>query len=237
MSNQVFKNSNITIEGNTIRWEKQMIRADAIVRMWQGNCTCSKFPVKFAILLLFIALSGSIRQIIIRLLALLLLLAVWEYQHRKQMRYKGIHLESSSGQIYSLISDNEPFTEQAYGRILELFAEGTPFPKLEIDFSGDGKIIEHSEEAKENQAMNILSKGINGQIIKELQSLLNDYRKKKETNAEILNLLENTIQAAAKDNKEELKKSFGKFVTMGLIEDCNQLGLNTLISEIKAYIY
>lgn len=237
MSSQVFKNSDITIEGNAIRWEKQLLRADAIVRIWQGNCTCSKFPVKFAILLLFIALSGSTGQIIIRLLALLLLLAVWEYQQRKQMKYRGIHLESSTGRVYSFISNSEPFTEQAYERILELFAEGTPFSKLEIDFSGDGKIIEHSEEARENQAMNILSNGINGQIIKELQSLLNDYRKKKEANAEILNLLENTIQAAAKDNKEELKKFFGKFITMGLIEDCNQLGLNSLISEIKAYIY
>ncbi len=49
--------------------------------------------------------------------------------------------------------------------------------------------------------------------------------------------MKKTIQSLNMNDKTEAKKFFGNFITMGLINDCNELGLNALIDEIKANIY
>lgn len=237
-TNQTFKNSTVVLEGNSVKWEDHMIRSTDITRIWQGNCPDCQFSLRFSVLLFFIALSGGgWGAITIKLLALALYLGAWGYQYWKQKDLTGIHLETSSGKIYSFISNNEAFTAQAYDLIRDLIAKNSPSSKAEISFSGDGKIVDNSAEEEEKETLNILSDGINSKIIRELQNLLENYGKKSKTNEEILDLIENTIQSVVTDDKAELKKSFTRFVMTGLINDCNELGLNSLIDAIKANVY
>lgn len=237
-TNQTFKNSTMIIEENTIKWEDHMIRSADITRVWQGASPDCRFPVRLFVLLFFIALSGGGWEgIVIKLLALALYLGAWGRRYWKEKDVRGIHLESSSGIIYSFISDREEFITQAYGLIRDQIARNSSSAKLEISFSGDGKIIDNSPKETDKPTLNILSDGVNSKIVRELQSLLENYGKKSKSDAEILDLIENTIQSVVADDKAELKKSFSKFIMTGLINDCNELGLNSLIDTIKANVY
>lgn len=241
-TNQTFKNSTIVIEGNIIMWEDHMIKSADITQIWKGKCPDCQFPLRFSVLLFFVALSGGgWGGITIKLLALALYLGAWNYRYWKEKDVKGIFLESSSGKVYSFISSNEAFTTQAYDLIRDLIAKNSSSSKAEISFSGDGKIVYNSAEEKEKekvvQTLNIPLDGINSNIIRELQNLLENYGKKNKANADILDLIENTIQSVVTDDKAELKKSFSQFIMTGLINDCNELGLNSLIEAIKITVY
>ncbi|PJJ28500.1 hypothetical protein [Lacrimispora celerecrescens] len=245
MKNQTnlrFTNSTITIEENTIRWENHMIKTENISHIWMGSCSDKTFPYHFVLILLLIALSGtSPASIIGILLALILYPITWFYWHRKQESSIGINFEISSGKIYSFICNNEEFTHQAYDLISNLISKRNMASRLEISFLGDGKIIDNSETDKESsssaQMVNVMASGINEPIIRELQKLTLHYTKNSEINNEILSLIEKTTQSINMNDKVEAKKFYSSFVTMGLINDCNELGLNALINEIKANIY
>ncbi|MDR1547134.1 MAG: DUF6232 family protein [Hungatella sp.] len=245
MTNQTnirFIDSTITIEKNTIRWDNHMIKTENISHVWMGSCPDKPFPVRFVLILLLIALSGSSPASIIGiLLALILYPIAWFYWNRKQERFIGINFEISSGKIYSFVCTNKEFTLQAYDLISDLISKNSMSSSLQISFLGDGKIIDNSEAEKEpssgGQMMNVMTSAINEPIIRELQKLAMHYTKNSEINNEILSLIEKTIQSLNMNDKNEAKKFFSSFVTMGLINDCNELGLNALIDEIKANIY
>lgn len=246
MTNQTnirFTDSTLTIEENTIRWENHTIKTANISHIWLGNCCSDKtFPFHFVLILLLIALSGtSPASIIGILLALILYPAAWFYWNRKQESSLGINFEISSGKIYSFVCNNEEFTRQAYDLIIDLISKRYTNSSLQISFLGDGKIIDNSDKEKESssgtQTMNFMAGGMNEPVIKELQKLSMHYTKNSEINNEILSLIEKTIQSLNMNDKTEAKKFFGSFITMGLINDCNELGLNALIDEIKANIY
>jgi len=241
-SNLRFIDSTITIEDNTVRWENHMIKTANVSHIWMGSCPSKPFPIHFILVLLFIALSGTRPGNIIGiLLALILYPIAWYYWNRKQERSVGVNFEISSGIIYSFVCKNEEFTLQAYDLIRDHISKSRMSSSLQISFIGDGKIIDNSETEKEpssgSQMVNLMAGGINEPIIKELQKLLSHYSQKNEINNEILSLIENTIQSLNANDKTELTKSFSSFITMGLIKDCNELGLNALIDQIKANIY
>lgn len=241
-TNKRFKNSTIIIEGNTIRWENHTIRSANISQIWLGDCPNDQWPIHLALILFFIALSGTgFPGIIIKLLALVAYLAVWSYQYWKQKDDKGISIETGSGAIYSFVSDNEEFAGQAYDLISDIITQNNEFSNVQISFLGDGKIIDNSVTEKEKeddkQALNIMSSGVNEQLVGELEELFMNYNKKNETDKEILDLIEKAIQSLTVNDKKEMKKSFSKFIMMGLINDCNELGLNALIDTIKTSVY
>ncbi len=242
-TNKRFTDSTITIEENTIRWENHMIKTANISHIWMGNCCSDKtFPFHFVLILLLIALSGTTPASIIGiLLALILYPVAWLYWNRKQESSIGINFEICSGIIYSFVCNNEEFTRQAYDLISDLISKGSASSSFQISFLGDGMIIDNSptemESSSDSQIANIMASGVNDPIIKELQKLSMHYTQNNEINKEILNLIENTIQSLNTNDRDEVKKSFSSFVTLGLICDCNELGLNALIDGIKANIY
>uniref|UniRef100_UPI0006CF6164 hypothetical protein n=1 Tax=Clostridium sp. NkU-1 TaxID=1095009 RepID=UPI0006CF6164 len=218
-----------------------MIKTENISHVWMGSCPDKPFPVRFVLILLLIALSGSSPASIIGiLLALILYPIAWFYWNRKQERFIGINFEISSGKIYSFVCTNKEFTLQPTTDQRSYFKKQYG-SSLQISFLGDGKIIDNSEAEKEpssgDQMMNVMTSAINEPIIRELQKLAMHYTKNSEINNEILSLIEKTIQSLNMNDKNEAKKFFSSFVTMGLINDCNELGLNALIDEIKANIY
>ncbi|MEY8354853.1 hypothetical protein AALB39_16050 [Lachnospiraceae bacterium 54-53] len=241
-TNKRFKNSTIIIEGNTIRWENYTVTSANISQIWQGDCPNLQFPVHFSLLLFFIALSGTgLVGIAVKLLALILYLGVWGHRYWKQKDEKGISIETGSGKTYSFLSDNEEFTGQVYDLINDLLTKNSMNSNVQISFRGDGKIVDNSitekEKEDDKQPLNIMSNGTNEPIVRELEKLYMNYNKKNETDKEILDLIEKAIHMLDINDKEEIKKSFSKFIRMGLINDCNELGLNALIDIIKTNVY
>ncbi len=239
--NMVFKNSTMVIEGNAVRWENHMMKTSAISRVWMGNGPKENFPVRPSLFLLFIALSGSNPVSIIGLLIVLALyLAFWSYRHEKKKDTKGIHFESNSGKIYTFLSDNDKFTLQAYELISESLAGDKEDTNLQFNFSGDGKIISEllpREDTEKIQVLNVVARGANEQVIKELQKLIVNFTHKNEANKESVELIEETIRLFNINDLEETKKILGRFIVMGLINDCNELGLSALIDAIKSSVY
>ena len=245
MANQVnlkFKDSTIAIKENTFRWENHIIKTENISHIWLGTCPEKPFPFRFVLILLLIALSGTSPVSIIGvLLALILYPAAWIYQERKQREFKGIHLETCSGNIYTFLCSNEEFTHQAYELISSHISNNNFDSDLQINFTGDGKITDNSETVKEpapsSQVLNIMNSKANEKIINELQKLSTYYSQHNDINNEALNLIDKAVQSLNSNDKLGAKNSFSSFITMGLINVCNEMGLNTLIDEIKANIY
>ncbi|MFT4107046.1 MAG: hypothetical protein QM657_14925 [Lacrimispora sp.] len=239
--NMVFKDSTMVIEGNTVRWENHMLKTSTISQVWMGNGQKESFPVRLSLLLLFIALSGSNPVSIIGMLAVLALyLASWSYRNGKKKSTKGIHFESYSGKVYTFLSENDGFTLQAYELISETIAGGRGDANLQLSFAGDGKVISEEppkEVREEIQVLNVVARGANEQVIKELQKLFVSFTHKNEANKEIAELIEETIRQFSLNDLAETKKSLSKFIVMGLINDCNELGLNALIGAIKSSVY
>lgn len=243
-TNKRFENTTMVIEGKTIRWEDHMIQITNISQVWLGNCIKELLPIQLVLILFFIALSGAGPvKTIVMLLALIIYTLTWSYWYWKLKDTKDINLEVSSGDVYSFVSHNEEFTCQVYDLIRDLVAQNSLNTNLCIRFNGDGKIIDNSikekqqEKIVEKQILNIQSTGTNNQITMELQKLAQKYAEKKESNGDIIDIIEKTIKLLDTNDKQELKKCFSKFIMMGLINDCNELGLYTLTEVIKNSVY
>lgn len=68
--------------------------------------------------------------------------------------------------------------------------------------------------------------------------MLTEYYKKKE-NPEpiILQLLDEIARCYDGENSRDLQDLYQSFIQLSLINDCNELGLNLLINEVKTRIY
>lgn len=241
-TNKRFKNSTMVLEGNTIKWENHMIQITNISQIWMGNCPNEQLPSHLALILFFIALSGiSPVNIIIMLLSLVICLIAWSYWYWKQKDDKGINFQISSGKVYSFVSNNEEFTCQVYDLISDLIAKNSTIPNIQISFQGDGNIIDNSiiekEKTADKQILNIMSNGMNEQLVSDLKKLFISYTQKNDINEEILDLIEKTIQLLNINDRQGIKNSFSKLIKMGLINDCNQLGLCALIEAMRTSVY
>ncbi len=241
-TNQRFKNSTMVIEGSTIRWEDHMIQTSNISQVWIGNCLKEQFPVHLVLILFFISLSGiSPVKTIVMLLALALCILAWAYCYWNQKNTKDINFEICSGKVYSFVSNNDEFIGQVYDIIRELIVERNINLNFNINFHGDGKIIDNTitetEKTDDKQILNIQSIMSNNPIVMELEKLLIKYYQKKDLNKENIELITQIIQLIDVNDNEGIKKSFSKFIMMGLIKDCNELGLIALINAIRNSVY
>ena len=111
----------------------------------------------------------------------------------------------------------------------------------EIVFENGGEIINQTKQEEPEKASSVLelnvSGGLNGQIVQELKRLYGSYTKKTDTNSEVLLLINEAASLMEKNDRVGLKSVFEKFITLGLINDCNELGLDSLLQEIRATIY
>ena len=53
----------------------------------------------------------------------------------------------------------------------------------------------------------------------------------------MLSLINEAASLIEKNDRVGLKSVFEKFISLGLINDCNELGLDSLLQEIRATIY
>lgn len=241
-----YKVTEVDIKNNLIIWENHTLPLSGISRIWVGGLPQMPFPSGVALILLFLGLSGpGVENALIMLSILAVGTAAWLLHNRSGNTERWVNLELYSGEIYSLSTGSNDFIDQFYDTIKEILWELNP-PGREINFNTDGKIVSavkeepvNVEPVKETPGiMEIRGQGAkNSQLVSELQKLYLSYIKKTDTNSEILDLINDSARLIEANDQEGLKASFKKFVMAGLINDCNDLGLDSLISEIRNSVY
>lgn len=239
--NITFKDSTIIINKDTIKWKNHLIKTSNISHVWLGSNKPKCFPLQYVLILFFIALSSlNFIATIALLFTLFLYLVCWLYRNRKKTDKKYIHLETYSNEIYSFVSEEKEFIHKAYEIIRDSVEKNNIVSNIQISFVGKGKIIDESlgkEIKKESQVLSIIPDAADKVLINDLQKLFASLSQKEGDNKEVLNLVEETIKLINTNDIDKKKKFLAEFVTLGLINDCNELGLSTLINQIKNSLY
>lgn len=232
-----YKISNIQIKDGLISWENHTVRSSGISQVWLGELTVKPFPAELFLILLFIALAGT--HVVCMLIALAASAAVWLLYHRTGGAEKMVHMKLLDGDVISFSAHDEDSIAEFYEAVKSLTEDGTA---LEILFDENGKAVKSSEEDAAKDTTQAKVKTVNrsaasGPLTQELQVLYENYTKKEDTDNEILAFLEELIGLTESGERSSLTAAYKKFVTLGLISDCNELGLDKIIQEIKASIY
>lgn len=251
--NRILKKAQILMIGNTIRFNNTTIQISNISQIRTGNLLINQRFVYDTLILLTLVLIGFdfLNSIFMAVAAITISAIMMAYKYFFKSKCQCLHLEISSGEGYSFVSEDFDFINEVYELISEIMAENRDTVDYTISFKGDGEIINNLETIEEyglktqrvsrnNKKTNNNPKiSINEQelINSSLMKLQSNYKEKNENSMEIINFVENIIQLVNKNDKVGVKKAFGEFVSLGLINDCNELGLNELIDEIKKNIY
>lgn len=238
----IFKISQMKIEGNVICWDDHALRISDISQVWAGPRPQQPFPGLPALVLLFIALAGRHPvDTVVMLVLLALCMGAWAFRSRSGRNTNLVNLGLSTGEFYSFVPPNDGFGRKLCRTLTELM-EGSGPADYDISFQGDGEITARMPpEPEPEPRATVLEAGIpagkNGQLISELQKLYQCYTNKNNAGSEILDLINDTSRLIERNDKEGIKAAFTKFITLGLINDCNELGLDSLIQEIMTMLY
>lgn len=238
--------SRMTIEKNVISWEGNAVRLPGVVRIWVGTMPKRTFPMRMVLILLMIALSGERLVNMAAMLAILGIYIAVQFMPRKQPdKGKGennhVNLELCNGRVYSFASGDEAFAARFYEVLENLLEDDTGDSHYDIVFENGGEIINYGEQEESEAPSSVMeirvSEGQGAQIVQELRKLYTSYTKKTDSDSEVLSLINEAAGFIEKGDKPGLKAAYEKFVTLGLINDCNELSLDSLLQEIRATIY
>lgn len=230
--------SDIHITNHTISWENHIVRVPEIARIWIGRIPSRPFPAKTLLILLFLTLSAPHPVSLLVMSVLLAIISVMMVRHlQPDNTGPQIHIGLRTGEILSFAADHETSATQFYDSLKQA-AEGNI--KSETIFDTEGNIKEDDEEPLQ-QTPSVTDLSImdvqQNPLINELQKLYQSIMKKTNVNSEILHLINEIANLLEAGNREGLKPVFEQFITLGLIGDCNELGLESLIQEIKSSLY
>lgn len=235
--------SNIQINGNFITWEDHILCLSGISRLWSGNLPEKQFPVKTALILFFLSFASPYIGINIILLSLLAVGAtIWISYHKPDNQVKQVHIELHSGRIITFTADSEEAVTQFLNHIAGIddlhSIEESKSPE-NLDETNENTSIETEEvPVQESDAIEFIGKdNLQLPLIQELQKLFDHISEKPDGSDEILHLINDTARYVKSGDIKELSATLKKFVTLGLINDCNELGLSNLIQEIKSKLY
>lgn len=231
--------SNIHINRNAISWETHILRASDISHAWIGPLLTKPYPIYRFLLLLFLMLTAHNLISIFAMTALLVIGSVlWVYSHRPRMAKPAVHLMLLSGHILSFTADDASLVNQFYDVVKLLPGRSM---KSEFQFDADGNLEERSDEETEEPVSTIADisaiSAPQNPLVGDLQKLYQSYSSKADATDEIKLLIHDTSALIETGDRDGIKTSFKKFVTLGMIQDCNELNLNSLIQEIKNSIY
>ena len=241
-----FNVSRMTIEKNVLSWEDHAVRLPGVVRIWVGDSPRRTFPISMVLILLMIALSGPG---IVNKAVMLAVLGVYIGTHLRSGKNTDpqaggkdhVNLELCSGMVYSFASGSESFAMELYEVLKHLMEGDASMSHCDIVFENGGEIIDQTKQEEPEKTSSVLelnvSGGQSGQIVQELKKLYGSYTKKTNTNSEVLSLINEAASLIEKNDRVGLKSVFEKFISLGLINDCNELGLDSLLQEIRATIY
>lgn len=155
---------------------------------------------------------------------------------------EGLNVELISGNAHSFISSDHEFLEQAYELICSMAEKGGCKGKHTIDFEHyEIQIYEEPEEElpepePEPEPEPVFKLVSSNPLKQELETLM-EYCKNKEDGATaILQLLEG-IGESYDGTRRDVQELYKLFIQLSLINDCNELGLNLLINDVKAHVF
>lgn len=249
--------SQMTIEKDIISWKGHVIRVSGILRIWISHAPKKPFPLNLVLILLMLALSCSkvlnLSVMLVILTAYVLVHLSFRKTHGKSNGKNHLNLELCDGTVYSFVAGNEAFADTLLETLKNLLTVGSGEFHSDILFEGDGKIIDQLEPVRTTESVDIVGAELFEKLelefeselvqksdrntMRELKKLYTHYVKKTDIDQEILTLINEARDLTVKNDRNGLTSVFGRFVTLGLISDCNELGLDCLLQEIKSAIY
>lgn len=231
--------SNISIKDHLIRWDDHALWISGISRMWLGRMPEEPYPAVTCFLFLFLALSGqyAISMVIMGLLWAAGL-AVWIFKRRAHGKKTGVCVQLHGGDILLFESEKEEVPARFYEALANA-VDGRNTVEVLFDAAG-GVVVSAAEEEPEKTTdiMELSDRStVTHPLIGELKKLYVCHTQKLDTNSEILSLIDETARMLEAGDRSGVTESFKQFVTLGLISDCNELGLGSLIQEIKSSLY
>lgn len=149
-----------------------------------------------------------------------------------------VHVMLSSGHVLSFTADDEALVMQFYD-VVKRLVDGSM--KTESRFDAEGILEIQMEETTEEPISKMENypaiSAPQNPLVEELQKLHQCYVSKTDLNREIMQLINDTGMDIKAGDLAKIKASYEKLVTLGVIQDCNELGLHSLIQEIKSHIY
>ena len=234
----IFNISDIQITNPVISWENHALRVSEITRIWMGNIPPKHIPAEILLILLFLTLSSPHPVTFFVMAVFLTIVTVMQFRSvRDDKEGLLVNVELNSGKILSFLADENTLAAQFYD---SLKSAVTGNIESEIIFDSNGSLRVNVEEVPERTPAVKDISTIDVQqnpLLGELQKLYQSITKKTDANSELLHLIDETVHHVKTGNREGLKQEFEQFITLGLIGDCNELGLETLIQEIKSSLY
>lgn len=233
-----FNISDIQISNPVISWENHILRVSEITRIWMGNIPPKHIPAEILLILLFLTLSSPQPVTFFVMGVLLAVVTVMQFgSGRTGKEGLQVNVELDSGKVLSFLAVENASAEQFYDSLKSAITGNI---ESEITFDSHGRLRVDVEEApgqtpavKDISIIDVKQNPLLG----ELQKLYQSITKKTDANSELLHLIDETVHHVKTGNREGLKQEFEQFITLGLIGDCNELGLESLIQEIKSSLY
>ena len=161
---------------------------------------------------------------------------------------EGVNLELNSGSVTTFLSEDNDFLTEVYELLCVIVLQGRCEGAYTLDFR-DSTIVYEEEEKEEEveevipileeeekeKVQFIISPG-GDSVRQELLILLENIKNSDSPNLEAKQLLEKII-ICRDGNCSQLQELYHTFLQFSLINNCNELGLNQLIDEVKAKIF
>lgn len=152
---------------------------------------------------------------------------------------RGLNIELNSGSLYSFLSENEDFLNETYRWICHYLSAAATAEKWLIDFE-NSSILNISKTEKEDDLSESEAELLNyrdGTVRGELKQLIAHCKFQKDLDEQILPLLLEIDKNTQNQIPEVQTELYRKMIGLSLIDLCNELGLNLLLSEIKSRVY
>lgn len=156
----------------------------------------------------------------------------------KDTDQEGLNVELNSGSIHSFVSDDKEFLIQAYELLCSIVIDRGCEGMNTIDFEHNELLIyEEPEEILEPETVVVSSNIIVNPVKRELNILVEHCKKKENMGTAVIQLLEDICNCYDGSCKSNLQDLYKMFIQLTLVNDCNELGLNLLLEEVKMHVY
>lgn len=243
LKNQVFKDAQVTVKDQAIQWEAFTIPLSGIARFWPGERPKEPQPSFFLLLLILLtAVGASFPGTVFSAAMALIILVIIGLCELKDTKI-GVNIELSSGTVCTFVTEQEAFASEVCELIRARMSDREEPDTAVIWFIGEGKIEKEEKEEKSKKPRRIEPasqqsvSAQSGLAAADLMKLYEHEKEKESSDEQLLDLIEEILPLIEGSNRQEAKEKFAKIIEMGLIHECNELGLNALLEEIKACVY
>lgn len=157
----------------------------------------------------------------------------------KDANQEGLNVELKSGSIHSFISDDKEFLDQAYQLLCSIVKDGKSEGLNTIDFEFNELHVyeEHREEILEPEPASVPVNPMMNPVKRELIALMEYCKQKEHSGTVVEQLLQDICDCYDGARKNNIGDLYKMFIQLTLVDECNELGLNALLEEVKRHVY